>query len=294
MISPALGDVTEVSTGSDAVAPSASVSVVTVPPLPAAPLAISSPSVRVPGSVSRPGPGKPPTMFTAGAEVGGMQNTDPSVGSALFPTGGSATPGAEIVPPTTPLSRKQSRKKALQESPGAGQSAGARHEWCVWIAQWVSIGPLGHFPSPPPAAPQSDSLATVAVSSMHLFGAVGSPVLLLPQKPPGQSPLSSQSCPGLVLPLLQVSQKHFLPLYPLARQLGLLAVSVFTFAPVERSRPDGTRLPIRAPAVGGQSKLTGPKTGLVPLVVHAKPCRWPPLQTPATHCGHGWSRLGLE
>ena len=85
--SPPLGVVTAVSTTLVGPEPE----VVTVPPGGATSTTISSAKVNCPGWISRPSPGNPPTMFTAGALVGEMQNSIPrSVGDEVFPTGGVA------------------------------------------------------------------------------------------------------------------------------------------------------------------------------------------------------------
>jgi len=57
------------------------------------------------------------------------------------------------------------------------------------------------------------------------------------------------------------------------------------------------KLPMFAPAVGGQSRLVLPKSALVPWTVHAWPLRSPPLQVPVwlkpepLQVGQGWSTV---
>ena len=76
-----------------------------------------------------------------------------------------------------------------------------------------------------------------------------------------------------------VSQKHLAVVNPIARQLGLFAESVAVVLKVELPSLIG-RAAICAVEGGGQSKLDGPKTGLVPLVSQVRPMRGPMPQVP--------------
>jgi hypothetical protein len=217
-----------------------------------------------------------------------------------------------MLPANAPLSVKQSRfLPNPQLSPSAGQSLLLMQPRYVWIEQNCSNGPDAHSPSSLEAVSEGFG---EQVASSHWFGAVAWPGQL--QNPPGQSGLAVQGVPTFALPgmqrlpphtvaptatqsafelqivlaaLLHVSQKHLRLVKPIALQFGLAADSVTAWLLVESVSPDGMTVPMKSPVDGGQSKLTGPKSGLVSVVVHAWPTRAPALHNPALHCGHGVS-----
>src|SRR5262249_10532316 len=135
-----------------------------------------------PFSLSFARPGRPATVFTAGAAVGATQKIAPSVGFELSLTGVSSTPFTATTSPTIPLVKRHSRRWGTQV-PVSGQSAIwvaiVQLRCCSGAAQLLSVGPSIHSPSLSPIG----SVSTQP-EPRQAFGAVACPAL--PQVvPPG-------------------------------------------------------------------------------------------------------------
>ena len=81
-------------------------------------------NVAVKGKRTRSRPGRPDTPLTDPLLVGGTQKRAPVEPEEVLPEIGLAVPVTVTEPPTTPLSRKQSRNfPSVRVSPACGQSA---------------------------------------------------------------------------------------------------------------------------------------------------------------------------